>query len=786
MAATSFFGGALFGAALATLLTHADTLLSSENWSSTQIPLSPLEALSQIRAKWTRPTLVAIAVLRHPLLLSLALALLMAARRAWRSVITRALWLQCPSLIKAALESHASLLGVLVTAAALGAVITLSSSSQVRSNLDSLLGLDWPHAHLLGGLVLQLSLPFAIHPSLAPQLFEVLSRGCLHGRSFLSAPIVRRALRVTFGTVLLMSVLWIIPLTFEAGVLWWQEEALLYLQQISGNLQPLDKMVLEGEEEKTSPVRGGNSAHWWSAWFMPAMSSARNEVHLASLRAIERSKAERAAATLRTLASFAMLRRVGKSIDLQLGHYYRRQDANGRIEERPAAAVRRRTVVNIGKVGRARSLLRAIGAPQWLKSLVRSLRWLAVTPPTYLFWYSLSLEMAGARGWRRLLLPVLLFALNECSQTIRVCSWASNLSGSWPGWRSSATHSGDQVAPEQLLVLLVAHERYAVHERLRLRSAHWLHRLELAAALHWMTLAAAVVASTSGQLVGKASNSSWLSWLFGWAAFVLGDGLFGPPPPRVGVLLGLPAACLVGITWLEQLPGDASEVKVLLREAARVNEPGDLKHLVSGNAWYRGLLDLLVVDPEALTDVIELDAAQRNLPWWLRPPLPDSTDLRSSRLNLAALASSEDNLHAASSAGTSLVAGTSVADAHASALSVLDNGRDALSGMGRTFGLSSTTRVRRVLSGSGNSPLGARKQSIEPLEATLRRVPSHRVLLLAIAKPVGGLASQFFNSLPNDLADCVSEAWTVVLAAVFGRGGERTEQHISEALRVCN
>ena len=751
MAALTFLAGVLVGALLAFLLDHADTMLSSENWDS-KLPTSPIEAIAQIHAKWTTPTLVLIAVLKHPLRLLLALALLLSARRCWRSIITRNLWIRCPNKIKAALESHASLLGVIVIAATLGAAsITLAAamSDPIELEISNLLAIFWPHAHLLSGLLVQASLPLAIHPQLAPQLLDALSWGWLNGG--LPVPIVRRGLRIVFGMLLLLSVLWIIPLTFEAGVRWWQEEAILYLREISGSLPSLAATFVEEAGPETSASHVGSSGPWWFPWASPSVAHVRTKVQLASLRAtMEDGKAHRAAATLRTLALFSMLRRVGKSIDLQLGHYYGSStfSGNGRIEERTAAAMRRQAnVISIGKVGRARSLLRAIGSPQWLKSSVRSLRWLAVTPPTYLFWYALSLEMAGARGWRRLLLPVLLFALNECCQTIR------------------------------LFVLLVVHERYAQHEHLRLRSAHWLHRLELAAALHWMTLAAHALAST---LVATALDSSLLSWLIGWAAFVLGDGLFGPPPPRVGVLLGLPAACLVGVTWLEQLPGNASEIKVLLRNAARVNEPGDLKHLVSGNAWYRGLLDLFVMDPEALTDVVELDAAQRSLPWWLRPPLPDSTDLRSSRLNLAALASSSTgNLQ-----GISLVAGAFTDDAHESALSVLDSERETLSGMGRALGGSRMpTKVRRVVSGN-SLPIINRKPSTEPLEATLRRVPSHRVLLLALSKPVGGLTTQLFDSLPKDLGDSASEVWAVALSSFFGQNGERSEYYISEALRV--
>ena len=34
-----------------------------------------------------------------------------------------------------------------------------------------------------------------------------------------------------------------------------------------------------------------------------------------------------------------------------------------------------------------------------------------MTPPTYVFWHALAVEMGGSLGWRRLLLPALCFAV---------------------------------------------------------------------------------------------------------------------------------------------------------------------------------------------------------------------------------------------------------------------------------------------------------------------------------------------------------------------------------------
>ena len=43
--------------------------------------------------------------------------------------------------------------------------------------------------------------------------------------------LLRRAFRVGYGAVLLLSVLWSLPLVVELSVVWWQEEVLLHLDQ---------------------------------------------------------------------------------------------------------------------------------------------------------------------------------------------------------------------------------------------------------------------------------------------------------------------------------------------------------------------------------------------------------------------------------------------------------------------------------------------------------------------------------------------------------------------------
>jgi len=629
---------------------------------------------------------MALVLLHHPLVMCTTLLFVLACRRALRACVTRQLWIHVPSAPKALLELHSSVLGAAVVAViALGAGLVLllgqplsaggsgllqgacsasltqssterqwwanwqppwsavslasdavaagaaasplaaapadvpSLASLGRSSLAAFAAL-WPHP-ILVGLLVQSLLPLLVHPALVPRFLEALAQqgrraiglGGLRvrgaGREAAFSPnkrwptgeripsiraswrhsLLRKAFRVGYGAVLLLSVLWSLPLVFELSVVWWQEEVLLHLDQDQDGIITLHELLSPARAAVADALCGSN----------------------------EKLRAERAAATLRTLAFFGMLRRVLKALDLQVGHYYGGLGSFARREEWPSRSPNGWRSGPSARATASRYLARAAGAagaaggggsdelelsttesdevavvgvprwrrglrsllPRWLRGYLRahlrSLRWFAVTPPTYVFWHVLSLEMASSSGWRRLLLPALFFAVQEVGHNVR------------------------------LLALMLVHEGIALHERLRGRSAFWLHRLELGAALHWVTLALALAFDASS--------------------------VFGAPPPPVGVLLHLPAACLVCVTVLEQLPGDESEIAVLLRAAARVSAPGDLRHMCS-NSWYRGLLDILVQAPESLVGFVDLARAQRSLPWWLRPPLPDAADLRASSL----------------------------------------------------------------------------------------------------------------------------------------------------------
>lgn len=720
MVVSTFLLGAVFGAVVATLLSSAD----HQTFAPRQIPLSLEEALSQIKVGWAGPTAIAWSIVRHPLVLIIALLLLLGLRRLWRGYITRPLWVQAPQWIKALLELHSSVLGGLVV------ISLVVGASIIASQAHAHDAFFW-HPTLVG-LAAQLLLPVAIHPSLGPRLAHLplwLLRW-LPKRN-VSAPLpmiwlLRTGSRVTYGAVLLLSVLWVVPLTIEAAQRWWQAVVIseldleLGLALLGGDGNVLGRGLggIGGRglnrDGGRSGGKGSRGGHGGSGGTSTVGCSGEDG-----------AAAERAAATLATLACFAMIRRVGKSLDLQMGHYYWSdvRDAGETDMARDAAQLHRadprsRRSIGSGRIGGLAGSDGGIGSigaaamasrpgerasmPAWLRAYLRSVRWCAVTPPTAVVWYAMSVEMRTHSGWQRLLLPTLLFALNECGQTIR------------------------------LFTLLVVHEGFSLHEHLRLRSAHWLHRLELFAALHWVGLAGAVL---------------------------LPGSVFGAAPPPASVLLALPCACLVAITVLEQLPGDASELDVLLRHSARANVKGDLAHLCSGNSWYRGLLDVLVVDPESLRDVTPLSSAQRNLPWWLRPPLPDSDLLRRSYGQLTSLAAASSG-----SLDGLLSAGGIEFDAQ------------------MTHSLPQLPTASRLLrAASGMLPRSFSRDSLP----TISRSPSTTDLFLALARPASQLTNRLLAALPSDLSVVVSEVASVLYRDVLDRGSKQTsERQIREGLRV--
>ena len=235
-----FLVGCAVGALLSTLLTHADITSITDTQS---ILLSLSAAVVQIQAGWARPAALALTMLQHPLLLAATLLLLLSARSTWRSCILRPMWLRAPFALKYLLELHSALLGALV-------VTTLLASSHVMTARP----LYDEHSTVMYGLAVHALLPFAIHPGLAPRMLEVFvgrrpigsptQRHSARGRNswrngrvpqrlramlnaaFQSSRRVRRALRLGYASLLLMSVLWILPLTFEATVRWWREEVM--------------------------------------------------------------------------------------------------------------------------------------------------------------------------------------------------------------------------------------------------------------------------------------------------------------------------------------------------------------------------------------------------------------------------------------------------------------------------------------------------------------------------------------------------------------------------------
>jgi hypothetical protein len=119
---------------------------------------------------------------------------------------------------------------------------------------------------------------------------------------------------------------------------------------------------------------------------------------------------------------------------LQVGHYYGAASAYAAGAQRRVALLR-----TLGSNGDGEREVTGVVVPRWLRAFLRAVRWMAVTPPTYLFWHALSVEMGASCAWRRLLLPCLLFAVQECGQYLR------------------------------LIILLLVHEGYRLHEHLRKR-----------------------------------------------------------------------------------------------------------------------------------------------------------------------------------------------------------------------------------------------------------------------------------------------------------------------------
>ena len=764
---STFLAGCVVGAFVATMLSE-----------TADVPLSFGDLYTYyLSTGWSRPTRRLIHLFAYPVTLSLLLLLLLGTRRLFRAHLTRPLWVHAPAVPKALLELHSAYLGVVVLTSLLcsaglmlqqGETVSVASAcvaastplppeqrqshqsewgihspwlrsgqrtvdpvcQQPRRSAGELAGATlaavsalWPEPVAVG-LLVQMLLPMLIHPNICPRLPAAIARCARRGRhaggaraavaggllaaaasgsravglvsrgvrerrppmwrrvwsrlplvptASLAYPrvVARAAFRCCYAAVLLLSVLWVIPLTIEAVGRWWREEI----------LQAHERGAQAGGGASLSPAGGAGDC-----------------IAAAGCGGAELAKATRAAATLRTLAFFSSLRRVGKAFDLQVGHYYgtasRHSSQRRGYHEKELMGARR--IV-----------------PTWARAYWRSARWLAVTPPTYLFWHALSAEMGSSRGWRRLLLPTALFAAQEAGQTLR------------------------------LILLLIVNEGYSMHEHLRKRSARWLHRLELCAAVHWLSLAVAVAAAAA---LGNAERASC-------SAAADASSASSAPPPSVGVLVVLPTACLTALTFLEQLPGDASEILTLLADSTRASVPGDLRHLVSGNSWYRGVLSSLVVDPEAMVEAVDLATAQRNLPWWLRPPLPSSHLLRRAAAYL-------DNGHEPSDPSPTLA--SEPCSPHSPSRSLSESSD---TGPFNAFRAERRTSNRRPLGGG------------------MPKVQSE--LALALARPARSFGQRILGALPDDLAAVLAGCADVVLAATFDHGSKRTtERQIAEVLRV--
>ena len=149
-------------------------------------------------------------------------ALLLGFRRVWRSCVASTLD-PCAFVVKALL-GYVELAWRVVRRSSLAGRHSLPKP---RSSFITALTSLWPDPVLIG-LIVQLLLPVAVHPRLGPRIANVRLAGRSAARllSWLPKPkntlpqvlwLMRTGFRITYATVLLLSVLWVV-LTIEAGV----------------------------------------------------------------------------------------------------------------------------------------------------------------------------------------------------------------------------------------------------------------------------------------------------------------------------------------------------------------------------------------------------------------------------------------------------------------------------------------------------------------------------------------------------------------------------------------
>ena len=146
---------------------------------------------------------------------------------------------------------------------------------------------------------------------------------------------------------------------------------------------------------------------------------------------------------------------------------------------------------------------------------------------------------------------------------------------------------------------------------------------------------------------------------------------------------------------------------------------------------------------------VDLARAQRSLPWWLRPPLPDAADLRyqTQPLNMEGISDALDG--DGSMRVAKLASSGSLADLAGSALLKVASLADL------------------------TVPGLARRNSMDGL--------------LAVSQPLRSVSARLLASLPAELSSVLADACDVFLAAAFNRGDRQTaERQIRECLRVAS
>ena len=349
----------------------------------------------------------------------------------------------------------------------------------------------------------------------------------------------------------LLQLLWLLPTAFELSLLWWQhgrgvaevpDAPVCIAEGIHTYWSGVDRGVGSGCEEQSA----GERTHVVHPVFPGGgIDDAQSRQATQSLFALC------VYLTLQRLATTAVLL-VRNALSLPASMAFNtpgrelRQEVVYTCSRQAAATSLPQSFVAGSAVTPPRDERRRAASPggAWLQ-LARMTRWLALSPPTYVFWWAAVLEATSTPAWRDLLLPAALHALHQLAT----------------------------VAVQQ------GHEHGLLPDALHVRSKRWLNWLQLLHHLQWLDLATRqLIPALLPRLVQLSPPAL--------AALIM---------PHTGQLVSMPsmglvAALLQGPTSL--LAAVAHFQESLLASALRIHP--DHLPLCRRSAWLRGLLHLCV------------------------------------------------------------------------------------------------------------------------------------------------------------------------------------------------